>query len=56
MSNYTFSTATRDEVKSIILTNHYAHRMPMVQYAFKITDGILLLESLPLVSLPHALL
>lgn len=39
MSNYTFSTATRDEVKSIILTNHYAHRMPMVQHAFKITDG-----------------
>jgi len=39
MSNYTFSTATRDEVKSIILANHYAHRMPMVQHAFKITDG-----------------
>lgn len=33
-----FSKATRQEVKDIIINNHYAHRMPMIQYAFKIME------------------
>lgn len=33
---YKVVKSTRDEVKEIILTNHYAHRMPMVQYAFSL--------------------
>lgn len=36
LDEYKVAKATRDEVKDVILTNHYAHRMPMVQYAFSL--------------------
>lgn len=35
---YSVEASSRKEVEPIIMNNHYAHRMPMIQYAYKLVD------------------
>ena len=35
---YSVKVSSRKEVEPIIMNNHYAHRMPMIQYAYKLVD------------------
>lgn len=38
-NKYHVEASDRKEVEPIIMNNHYAHRMPMIQYAFKLVDN-----------------
>lgn len=38
-NNFHIEKSTRKEVEPIIMKNHYAHRMPMIKYAFKLLNN-----------------